>query len=85
MENIRIRCKQCNKELESHPAKSKSCGCSNMATVRNNSITAVDLSKIIILSNLKNKKNENVLTSEDIAWQESRKKRKVRKLDFEIK
>lgn len=85
MENIRIRCKQCNKELESHPAKSRSCGCSNMTTIRNNSITAVDLTKVVILNNLKYKKTENVLTSEDIAWQESRKQRKVRKLDFEVK
>lgn len=85
MENIQIRCKCCNKELESHPSKSRSCGCSNLTTIRNNSITAVDLTKVIILNNPKYKKQNNVLTSEDIAWQESRKKRKVKKLDFEIR
>jgi hypothetical protein len=27
----------------------------------------------------------NVLTSQDIAWQEARRQRKVRKLDFEVR
>jgi hypothetical protein len=85
MENISIRCKQCNKELESHPTKTKCCGCPNMTTIKGNNITAIDLSKVIILNSIKTKKTSNVLTSEDIAWQESRKKRKIRKLDFEIK
>jgi hypothetical protein len=85
MENIIIRCKQCNKELESHTSKTRCCGCPNMTTIKDNNITAIDLSKVIILNSIKNKKTSNVLTSEDIAWQESRKKRKIRKLDFEIK
>jgi hypothetical protein len=85
MENLMIRCKSCNKELESHSAKSKSCGCPNMTTIRDNNITAVDLSKVVILNNIKKIEKTNTLTSEDIAWQESRRNRKVKKLNFEIK
>jgi hypothetical protein len=85
MDKLMIRCKSCNKELESHSAKSKSCGCPNMTTIRDNNITAIDLSRVIILNNIKKNEKTNALTSEDIAWQESRRKRKIKKLDFEIK
>ena len=33
MENLRIRCRSCEKEIEGNAAKSVSCGCSNMATI----------------------------------------------------
>lgn len=83
---LKIRCKNCNTELESHPSKTRCCGCENMTTIKGESITAIDLSLVeIITSSYNRKKNNNVLTSEDIAWQEARKNRKVRKLEFEIK
>jgi|TARA_Y100000310_G_scaffold209507_1_gene210173 hypothetical protein len=56
-----------------------------MMTVRDDSVTAVDLSKVVMLNSQKSNNKSSVLTSEDIAWQEQRRKRKVRKLDFEIK
>ena len=56
-----------------------------MMTVREDSVTAVDLSKVVMLNSQKSKNKNTVLSSEDIAWQEQRRKRKVRKLDFEIK
>jgi hypothetical protein len=31
------------------------------------------------------KEKSGVLTSQDIAWQEARRQRKVRKLDFEVR
>ena len=34
MENIKIRCRSCGKELEGHPSKTVCCGCPNMATIR---------------------------------------------------
>lgn len=82
---ISIRCKECNKELVGHSSKSVSCGCSNMATIRGDKISAVDLSSIVMLNSHKEVQSKNVLTSEDIAWQESRRNRKVKKLDFEIR
>lgn len=85
MENIRIRCRSCGKELEGHPTKTVTCGCPNMATIRGDKISAVDLSKVIMLNSNQTKKKSGVLTNEDIMWQEQRRQRKVRKLDFEVR
>ncbi len=83
---IVVRCKECNKELTSHPGKTKCCGCSNMTTLIGDKLSAIDLGLVVMIDsgNMK-KKNKNVLSSEDIAWQEQRRKRKVRKLDFEVR
>ena len=82
---LRIRCKECNHELESHSSKTRSCGCSNMTTIKGNKISAVDLNKVIIIESTKQIENLNFLTREDIAWQESRRQRKVKRLNFEIR
>jgi len=84
MDNIKIRCLSCGKELEGHPSKTVSCGCPNMASIRGDKISAVDLSQIVMLNSYTSKK-ENILTSEDLSYQEQRRKRKVRKLDFEVR
>jgi len=81
---LSIRCKDCNKELIGHPTKTVTCGCSNMATIRGDKISAVDLSRIVMLNSLQ-KEQKNVLSSQDIAWQEARRQRKVKRLDFEIR
>ena len=85
MENLRIRCRSCNRELEGHHSKAVSCGCSNMATIRGDKISAVDLSKIVMLNSIHIKERSGVLTEEDLAYQESRRQRKVRKLNFEVR
>ena len=82
---LSIRCKDCNKELIGHPTKTITCGCPNMATIRGDKISALDLSRIIMLNSLKQNSKTNVLTSQDIAWQEARRQRKVRRLDFEVR
>ena len=82
---ISIRCKDCNKEITGHPTKTITCGCSNMATIRGDKISALDLSRIVMLNSLKENQKTNVLTSQDIAWQEARRQRKVRRLDFEVR
>tara|TARA_Y100001951_G_C11242049_1_gene241109 strand:- start:411 stop:587 length:177 start_codon:yes stop_codon:yes gene_type:complete len=58
-----------------------------MMTVKGDSVTAVDLSHVIMISSNvnKKKKDEGVLSPQDLSFQEERRKRKVRKLDFEIK
>ena len=67
MENLRIRCRSCEKEIEGNAAKSVSCGCSNMATIiRNAKITALDLSMIVMLNNQTQKTTSNVLRNEDL-------------------
>ena len=79
-----VQCKDCRKELSSS-SQSKSCGCPNMMTIKGDSVTAVDLSRVVMIqSNQKNEKS-NGLTSQDLQWQEERRKRKVRKLDFEVR
>jgi hypothetical protein len=82
---LSIRCKDCNKELIGHPTKTVTCGCSNMATIRGDRISALDLSRIVMLNSLKENSKTNVLTSQDIMWQEARRQRKVRRLDFEVR
>ena len=77
---IKVRCRDCNKEV----TEGKSCGCPNMVTVKGDTVSAIDLNRTIMVSS----SNDNTkigLTSEDLKWQEQRRKRKVRKLDFEIR
>lgn len=85
MENLRIRCKSCNREIEGHPVRTITCGCSNMASIRGDKITAIDLSKVVMLNSIQTKTKSGVLTNEDLAFQEARRQRKVRRLDFEVK
>jgi len=56
-----------------------------MATVKGDSISAVDLKQVVMLNSGKNMEKDNSLTSSDLQWQEDRRKRKVRKLDFETR
>ena len=82
---IVVRCKQCNKEITSSNTQTRSCGCPNMMTDIGDRITASDLSQTIIVKRIDEHKEKDKLTSQDLEWQEQRRKRKVRKLDFEIK
>tara|TARA_R100000234_G_scaffold63619_1_gene38671 strand:+ start:123 stop:407 length:285 start_codon:yes stop_codon:yes gene_type:complete len=84
MEPIKVRCKSCSKEIIAAAGKSVCCGCANMTTIKGDVISAVDLSKVIMLNTYS--VNENTgLTSEQLEWQESRRRRKIRKMDFEIR
>ena len=82
-----VQCKDCRKEISSHPSQARSCGCPNMTTVKGDSVTAVDLSRVVMIQSLTKKetKTKDVLTTQDLAFQEERRKRKVRKLDFEVR
>ena len=85
MDRIKVRCRSCGKELEGHPSKTVSCGCPNMTTIRGDKISAVDLSEVIMLNFNQPKDKKGVLTQQDIEWQEQRRQRKVRKMNFEIR
>ena len=80
---IVVRCKQCGTEVKSN-SQSKSCGCPNMLTVTGDTFSAVDLTSVIVVRSNQDKQKDG-LTSQDLAWQEERRKRKVRKLDFDIR
>ncbi len=82
---ISIRCKDCNREITGHQTRAVTCGCPNMATIRGDKISALDLSRVVMLNSLKENQNKSVLSSQDLAFQEARRQRKVRKLDFEIR
>lgn len=83
---LKILCKVCNTELVSHPAQAHSCGCSNMTMVLNDRISANDLTLVQIISGVENKKTSNsILSAEDLAFQAERRKRKVRKLEYEVR
>jgi len=85
MYNIKIRCRSCGKELEGYQNKTVSCGCPNMATIRGDKVSAVDLSEVVMVNSNQPDDKKKFLSQEDILWQEERRKRKVRKLDFEIR
>ena len=85
MENLRIRCRSCGKELEGISGKTLSCGCPNMATIRGDKISALDLGQVIMLNSYSHKSKSGVLSNEDLAFQEARRQRKVRRLDFEVR
>ena len=52
-------------------------------TLIDEKITAVDLSRVIIVSDVRKKKEG--LTSQDLEWQEKRKQRKIKKINFEVR
>ena len=55
-----------------------------MTSIVGDKITAVDLSQAVIVKmRVDEKSNETSLSHSDIEWQESRRKRRVRKMDFE--
>jgi hypothetical protein len=56
-----------------------------MAMINGDKISAADLTQIVMLSSPQEKKNLNNLSMEDMLWQESRRNRKIRKLDFEVR
>ena len=76
-----VQCKDCRKEVTSD---SGSCGCPNMVMVKGDTVTALDLSRVIMIRS-NNNTTKSGLTSQDLQWQEERRKRKVRKLDFEVR
>ena len=82
-----VRCKDCSKEVSSHGNHTQSCGCPNMTTVKGDSVTAVDLSRVVMIQSTQKKsfKTESLFSPQELQFQEERRKRKVRKLDFEIR
>ena len=80
---ITIRCKVCNTELTG-TTKIQCCGCPNMMKIIDRDFSAMDLDKVIIVSDT-TKKDNTKFGSADIEWQRSRSKRKIRKMDFEVR
>ena len=81
---IKVRCKECGKELTSAAGKTLACGCPNMTTLKGDVVSAVDLNNVIMIRS-NEEKGSHGFTSQDLQWQEERRKRKVRNLDVEIR
>jgi protein-arginine kinase activator protein McsA len=79
-----VRCKNCNRELIG-TSKLQVCGCQNQMSVKENKISAIDLSQVIVVESDNQKKHSGILSSQDLADQEARRQRKVRRLDFEVR
>ena len=54
-------------------------------SIVDNKIGAKDLDKVVMVSNEVEKKIDSHFSRSELLYQEERRKRKVRKLDFEIK
>ena len=80
---LKVRCKQCGVELTS-THKTQACGCSNQMELIESKISAVDLSQVMIVK-MWVEDDKTSFSSSDIEWQKKRSKRKIRKLDFDVK
>jgi len=80
-----IRCKNCGKVLEEHPSQLKSCRCPNLTAIRGGNISGIDLSLIEIVTGSKPMTQKSLLSKQDLEFQEQRRQRKVRRLDFEVR
>ena len=81
---LTVRCIQCGKEIVSQVGKTQSCGCPNMMVVNEDTVTAIDLNRTIMVRS-NQVKEKTALSPDDLAFQEQRRRRKVRKLDFEVR
>ena len=81
---LSVRCRVCGKELDGHHTRTKCCGCPNMTTIRGDNVSARDLTQVVMLT-AGRKVQQDALTPGDLQWQEERRKRKVKKLDFEVR
>jgi len=76
------RCKVCRKELTS-TSKVQFCGCPNQMRVVDDTVGAVDLGEVVLVNYEKNIKYNGILTESDLKYQEERRQRKVRRINFE--
>ena len=80
---ITVRCKECKKELTS--SKIQFCGCPNQMSVVDNKVGAKDMDKVVMVTNDLERKIDSHFSRVELLYQEERRKRKVRRLNFEIR
>ena len=78
-----VRCNACGKDLQSDGNRIISCGCSNMTSVHDDVVSANDMDQVIILQNNKKFKKQSLFSTQDLEYQEARRRRGVRKMFFE--
>ena len=78
-----VRCNACGKDLQSDGHRIISCGCSNMTSVHDDVVSANDMDQVVLLQNDKKFKKGSLFTTQELEYQEARRKRGVRKMTFE--
>ena len=81
---ITVRCKECGTELVSN-SKIQLCGCPNQMSVVDNKVAANDLDKVVMVSNNIENKMDSHFSRSELLYQEERRRRKVKRLDFEVR
>ena len=81
---ITVRCKECGKELIS-TSKIQFCGCPNQMSVVDNKVGAKDMDKVVMVTNNLERKIDSHFSRSELLYQEERRRRKVRRLNFEVK
>ena len=81
---ITVRCKECGKELIS-TSKIQFCGCPNQMSVVDNKVGAKDMDKVVMVTNNLERKIDSHFSRSELLYQEERRKRKVRRLDYDVK
>ena len=81
---IIVRCKECNTELVS-TNKLQACSCENQMTLINNKVGAIDLDKVVMVSYDREEKIDSIFSRSELLYQEERRRRKVKRLDFEVR
>ena len=81
---ITVRCKECKTELTSS-SKMQFCGCPNQMSLLGNKVGAKDLDAVVMVTNDVERKIDSHFSREELSYQEERRRRKVRRLDFEIR
>jgi len=79
---IVVRCKECGTELTSS-SKVQFCGCPNQMRVVDDKVGAVNLDKVVMVSNNIERKIDSHFSKEELQYQEERRRRKVRRIQFE--
>ncbi len=81
---ITVRCKECKTELTSS-SKLQFCGCTNQMSLLGNKVGAKDLDMVVMVTNDVERKIDSHFSKEELLYQEERRRRKVRRLDFEVR
>ena len=81
---ITVRCKECNTELTSSN-KIQTCGCPNQMTLVDNKVGALDMNKVVLITHNRESKIDSHFSREELLYQEERRRRKVKRLDFEVR
>ena len=74
--------KECNTELISS-SKVQFCGCPNQMRVVDYKVGAVDMDKVVMVSNNLERKIDSHFSRTELLYQEERRRRKVRRIEFE--